>query len=283
MTSNTWQDTLKKSVTLLNRSTKDRKQASALLWSGAQTAIEEWQPSADTDAQGEGLYAEVLDALGEGRKGDASKIKSVALATVEHGLVLSQYDNLSKAYAEATRLTKTVKIHAAEDEAADEAVQKIAATAPKSSSKPEGAAQIVLSKGVDDAARLLVDALVGEGKHKSEDLAAARALLRALQQEVAGRIAKPEPVKKAAAPKTKGAAKKATVKSSATKAKAEVAEAKPKPVARKAAQVKKAAAPVVEEHDDLDDLLDEVEETAPAPVKKAAPVRRAAPVKRPAR
>lgn len=278
----TWQATLDKSATLFERSGKARKQASSLLWTGAQEATEEWMGGdSDTDVNAEMLYANVLDILGTPRKGDASKIKSVALAVKNNGLVLSLYPNLSKAYAEATRLTKTVAAHAAEDTAADEAVAAIQESAPKSSSTPEGAALIVLSKGVDEAARLLLDAL------GATNTAAHRSLMRAISQEIAGRIAPaPKPAKKASAPKPKASAKAKAPKAGA---------AKPKPAAKKAAAVSKPR-PASKQVEDVDlpedeptvgDMFEEFEVDAPeavAPaeaqvVTKPKPVRRG-PVRR---
>lgn len=239
----TWQATLHKSAVLFDRSGKARKQASNLLWEGAKAGIESWLPEADNDVSAEGLYTEIMDLLGKPRKGDASKIKTVALAAKNNGLVLSIYPNLSKAYAEATRLTKTVQVHAAEDEAAEKAIEDLAAHAPKSSSTPEGAAQIVLAQGVDEAARLLLDAL---GK---DNAAAHRAFMRAVSQETAGRV-KPATPKVTAGPKAgakqvvpnekvdrvplgDGASKakpKAAPKADGKKAKAAPVKAKAKPV-----------------------------------------------------
>lgn len=272
--SGTWQATLTKSATLFDRSGKARKQASALLWDGAQVGITEWLDNSDTDVHAEVLYADVLDILGTPRKGDASKIKSVALAVKNNGLVLSLYPNLSKAYAEANRLTKTVKQHADEDHAADEAVSAIQQTAPKSSSTPEGAALIVLSKGVDEAARLLLDAL------GATNTAAHRSLLRAISQEIAGRVQPaPKPQKKATAPK--GAAKKAA-KATGTKAKATKAATKPKPVRKPVeADDTAAEAPTVDDmfaEIEAEDSADEQVVTAPK-ASKPKPVRRG-PVKR---
>jgi hypothetical protein len=225
-----WQETLAKSAALQDRVKKGSARASALLWEGAQEAINQWVPKSERDENGEKLGAAVTEALGKSRKGDASKIKTVALAVKNNGLVLSQH---SKAYAEATRLTKTVKVHIAEDEAADEAVSAIAA--PKSTSSPEGAAKIVLSKGVDEAARLLLNEL------GAENIAAHRAFMRAISQEIVGRIPKPapKPPKKAAPKKGAKAAKKAAPKKAAPKA----ASTKAKPVAVKSAPAK--AKPVV--------------------------------------
>lgn len=285
----TWQATLDKSATLFERSGKARKQASSLLWTGAQEATSEWmEGDSDTDVNAEVLYANVLDILGVPRKGDASKIKSVALAVKNNGLVLSLYPNLSKAYAEATRLTKTVQVQAAEDTAADEAVAAIADSAPKSSSTPEGSALIVLSKGVDEAARLLLDAL------GATNTAAHRALLRAISQEIAGRIAPaPKPAKKAAAPKPKpaakgkapkpgdGAAKAKPVKATGAAKKAAVA-ARPKPAAKPVADVTDVDLP--DEEPTVGDMFEEFagEEQAEvevAPATKPKPVRRG-PVRR---
>lgn len=217
-----WQESLEKSAVLMGKSTEARKKASALLWSGAQAAIAEWTPKADTDSTGETLYGSIIDVLGTKRKGDASKIKTVAVATVRHGLVLASHENLSKAYAEAIRLTKTVADEAAEDDAAEKAIEALAANVPNSTTTVEGAALILLGKGIDGAVVAILDALGANNE------AAHRAFMRALSSEIADRVqaAKPKPVAKAAGPKTgatqatKAAAPKATVADGATKAKA---------------------------------------------------------------
>lgn len=273
MTTTKWQDTLATSVKKAEQGAKYKKLAGQLLWDGAQAAITEWIDGADSDDEGEQLQADVNEAMGNSRKGDASKIKTVALAVVGSGLVLAEYDNLSKAYAEAIKRTKTVKVHAAEDEAADEAVQNI--NAPKTATKAEGAALIVMATGVDEAARLLLAAL------GTENHAAHKAFLRAIAQEAAGLIPKPEPKPKAE-PKAK-TAKKASAKPASEKAKAPApAKAKAKPVkkaAKKVAPEPDLEEPTVEADDMFADLDDEADE-APAPVKKAAkPVRRG-PVRR---
>lgn len=232
----TWQEALQRSSTLLDRSSKARKQASILLWTGAQTAIEEWLPGSADDVAGENLYNEVRDILGVHRKGDASKIKSVAVAVKDHGLVLTMYPNLFKAYAEAVRLTKTSQAQAIEDDAAEKAIENI--DVPKSTTTVEGAAAILLGKGIDGAVVAILDAL---GANNFE---AHRALIRAFSTEVAARVqaAKPKPVaKKAAGPKGtaqqatggSGSSPKAAVKTAGTKAKPAKATAgtKAKPVA----------------------------------------------------
>jgi hypothetical protein len=222
----TWQEALQRSATLLDRSTKARKQASTLLWTGAQTAIEEWLPNSDTDVSGENLYNEVLDILGKPRKGDASKVKTVALAVKDHGLVLTIHPNLSKAYAEAVRLTKTSQVHADEDDAAEKAVEALAEQVPHSTTTVEGAALILLSKGIDGAVVAILDALGAnnEGAHRS--------FMRAVSTEIAARVqaAKPKPQPKApSTPKGKATpAKTAAVKTATAKAK--TTKAKPVPV-----------------------------------------------------
>lgn len=296
-----WQETLNKSATLLDRSNKGRARATALLWDGAQVAIESWMDgNSDRDVHAEVLQADVMDALGgKSRKGDASKIKTVALAVKNNGLDLGAtvpdkkdpsksvlvFTNLSKAYAEAIRLTKTAETQASEDSAADEAIQAI--NAPKSSSTPEGAAAIVLSQGTDEAARLLLDAL---GK---ENLPAHRAFLRAISQEIAGRVPKPAP-KPPKAPKAakKATAKKATVSSGAAKAKPKAGTTATKKAAPVAAKPKpKPSVPSTPDEDpsnaDMFDLIEGDEDVVvegtvvgddPAPTPKAKP--RRGPVRR---
>lgn len=296
----TWQEALQRSTNLLDRSTKARKQASTLLWSGAQTAIEEWLPTSSTDVSGENLYSEVLDILGKPRKGDASKIKAVAIAVKDHGLHLSMYPNLSKAYAEASRLTKTVQQEADEDDAADKAVAALAESVPNSTTTVEGAALILLSKGIDGAVVAILDALGANNE------AAHRSFMRAVSTEIAARVqaAKPKPVKagpKAGAtqatgqtstpkatvadgktkakPATKGATKAKPVATSATKGdpnKRILPGTKAKPVAAEQAEPVKGE-PVAEPvHVGTD-----TGEVAEAPVAKKA-ARRAVPVRRPA-
>lgn len=230
----TWQEALHRSSTLLDRSTKARKQASTLLWTGAQTAIEEWLPNSDTDVAGEALYNDVLDALGKPRKGDASKIKTVALAVKDNGLVLTIHPNLSKAYAEAVKLTKTAAVNASEDDAAEKAIENL--SVPKTTGSVEGAAALLLSKGLDGAVVALLDAL------GAQNFDAHRALARAISTEIAARVqaAKPKPAPKAPATDkgkgaqvaTTGSSPKAAVKTAGTKAKPKgAAGTKAKPVA----------------------------------------------------
>jgi hypothetical protein len=242
----TWREALHRSASLLDRSVKARKQASSLLWDGAQTGIEEWLPGADTDVSGENLYNEVLGILGKPRKGDASKIRTVALAVKDHGLVLSVHPNLSKAYTEAVRLTKTVQVHADEDTAAEKAIEAL--SVPNSTTTVEGAAAILLSKGIDGAVVAILDALGATNE------AAHRAFMRAVSTEVAARVqaAKPKPAPKAPA-KPKGAAKvastgsspKAAIKTAGTKAKAgKPTKAKPVAVSSSKGDPNKKALPV---------------------------------------
>lgn len=245
MATKNWLDTLKESATLLGRSENARKKASALLWDGAKSGIEGWD--SDKDPHAEAFYADALDALGTARKGDASKIKTVALAVRNEGLDISEFTNLAKAYGAAVALTKTKKTHAEEDDAAEEAITAIAAEAPKTASTAEAAVKIVLAKGVDEAARLLVEAL------GAENVAAHRSLLRALGQEIAGRqhavaeqakAEKAEATEKARAEREakRAEAAKARAERAAKKPVAKKAAAKPRGAAKKAAVAKPAAA-----------------------------------------
>jgi hypothetical protein len=263
-------------------------------------------PNASTDVSAEGLYNEVLGILGTPRKGDASKIKTVALAVRNHGLILASYPNLSKAYAEATRLTKTVQQQADEDDAADKAIEALADSIPNSTTTVEGAALILLSKGIDGAVVAILDALGANNE------AAHRSFMRALSTEIASRVqaAKPKPVAKAGpkagavqAGATGSTTTKATPKSGAAKAKpvqsVSKGDANKRPLPGKAKPVTKAkpatevshteaevvaveakGEPVTEPVHAGDDTPDHTE--VPTPVAKKA-ARRAVPVRRPAR
>lgn len=220
-----WKAALAKSSEYQDKANADRTKSSRFLWDGAQGAINAWKP--DTDKNAEALYGDVLGALGKSRKGDASKIKTVALAVRNNGLVLSTFPNLAKAYAEAKRLTTTAKAQEAEDKAITAATQALAESAPKSASTPENAAKIVMAEGPVKAAAMLLDAL-GVDAHEAH-----RAFIRALAQEAAGRV-KP----KAKAPKAgpKSGAKQATKAAPATAKKAAAKKvAAKKPAAKVAA------------------------------------------------
>ena len=265
-----WQEALKKSTDLLNKSKNDRKKSTTLLWSGARAGIVEWATVRASDTDGETLYNKVIEALGRSRKGDASKIRTVALASRDNGLNITDYKSLTEAYAAAVRLRKTEVVEAEEDTAADEAVSEIAKTAPKTAGTPESAAQLLLSKGLDETARILLDAL-GADNHKAH-----RALLRAMVQEVGGR-AKPEEKKagnsgaeKPGAEKAteRKATPKATVKSGQTKAKTEPAKAKAEPAKAKATP----KATVKAEPVKAEPVKDEPVKDEPAAKKRAVPV-----------
>ena len=300
-----WQDSLNKSALLLDKSAKARTTASKLLWNGAKSGIEGWD--AENDASAEGFAAEVLAILGTSRKGDASKIKTVALAVANNGLDLDEYDNLAKAYAAATHLTKTVKVEAAEDDAAEQAIAQI--EAPKTASNPDSAAKMLHSKGVDGAVVAILDAM------GSDNEAAHRAFMRAVSTEIGARtkaakdavaeatkaereeaaaVKQAERDAKAAeAAEKKAAAKAALAEKAAADKKAKPAAAKAKPAAKattattkaKPATTKTKPAPVSEPvHagddvpdsvlDESDDAIDAVEAAAPVTKKRPVPVKR---------
>lgn len=224
----TWQDTIVKSAILKERAAKGDQKAGELLWAGAQEGINDWLPNSSTDASAEGLYSTLVGLMGRSRKGDASKIAKVAVAVADKGLVMSSFTSLSRAYAEARNLIDTSVANEQEDTAAEELAEAILAAAPKSTSSLDGAAKIVLGAGVDEASRVLVDAVIDAAGSYEKAEPVLRSLLRALSQEVAGKKPKPEPKAKAPA-KPKGDAVK---KAAPAKAKPASEKAKPKPKAK---------------------------------------------------
>jgi len=78
-----------------------RKRSSVLLWKGALALIETW--NSDLDPDGDGLYAQALEAVGKQRKSAASKIRTVALAARDLDLHPECYGNLNEAYRNARR------------------------------------------------------------------------------------------------------------------------------------------------------------------------------------
>lgn len=273
-----WQAALSKSADLLDRSAKNRKQASSLLWEGAKTGIGVWLPTSATDVSAEALHTEVLGILGKSRKGDASKIRTVAVAVRNNGLDVTAYDNLSKAYAEARRLTVQVRQDAEDDDAAEKALEAI--EVPKTTTTVDGAAALLLSKGIDGAVVAILDTL------GSDNTAAHRSFLRAVSTEINSRVQaaakaesdakRDEAAKKRAEREAEAKAKaeeKAKKIADAKEAKAKEAKAKAK-TAKKAAAAKKATPKRAE-------VSETKTKTKATPVKKAA-VKKAV-VKRPAR
>lgn len=282
----TWQDTIVKSGVLKSKAEAGDKKAGQLLWAGAQEGINDWLPNSGEDASGEGLYQTLLTLLGKSRKGDASKIKTVAVAVKESGLILSSYSSLSQAYGEAKRLTDAVPAQAKEDDAAEALTEAINESAPKSTSSIEGAAKILLGQGVDEASRVLVSSIIDAAGDYDKAEPVLRSFLRSLSQEVTGRKPKPEPKVKAPAKPKGETVKKATAKPAASKAKPAATKAKPKPAPVEADLTEDeddylSEDAVVQDglDSDLSDLLDdEVDadtevETPEVPVKtKAKPV-----------
>ena len=269
-TKGSWQDTLDKSATLTDRSVAARKKASALLWDGAQDAIDEWLDNA-TDESAEGLYDEVISILGEARKGDASKIKTVALAFAADKIGdLANFPNLFKAYGAAVKATKGAKEEKEQDDAAEKAVESI--VAPKTASTVESAAALLLSKGIDGAVVAILDAL--NGGADENNTSAHRAFLRAVSTEIGARD---QAVKDAA--KKEAAAALAQKKAEREKVAAEKKAEREKVAAEKKAEREKAKAEKAASEDEGEGS-DEPAPKRKAPVKRAAPAKRAAPVKR---
>jgi hypothetical protein len=269
-----WGDMLAKSSTLKARAGKADKQAGVLLWNGAKGAISEWTES-KIDTTGETLYNDVIAALGRSRKGDASKIKLVALAFTQHGLDLTAHDGLSKAYAEARRLLQINVRNDSDDEIAEELTAAI--DAPKTASSLSSAAAMLLANGIDAAVVALLDKIkdaADDDQAKTES--AYRSFLRAGTAEVAARVkfvadqaskakheaneaTRAEREEQAAARKAAQAAK---VKATPVKAAAKSAPVKATPAAKKPVPAKATASP----------------KPAAAPVKRPAPVVRPKPV-----
>jgi hypothetical protein len=97
-----WRALLEQSTQAHLTGQRAKQDSARLLWLGAKAAVKAWRPS--TDPTGERLYRRTLIALGGSRKGSASKIKTVALATVEYDLNLDAYGSLNGAYQAAQRL-----------------------------------------------------------------------------------------------------------------------------------------------------------------------------------
>lgn len=291
----TWQESIVQSGVLKARAEGADKKAGELLWAGAQEGINAWLPESEQDASAEGLYNEVIGLMGRARKGDASKIAKVAVAVKDKGLSLSSFTTLSRAYSAARELLDAAPQHASEDTAAEALAEAIAETAPKTATGLEGAAKILLSKGVDEASRVVVAAVIEAAGSYEKAEPVLRSLMRSLSQEVVG--TKPKTVTAVKATKTtdKGdAVKPATVvKPASEKADTKKAKAKPKQVTDESLNLNEDDEPSDEDilsneqiegaiNGELEDLLsDEVDEdtevTVPdVPVKskkdKAKPV-----------
>lgn len=210
-----WEKALQESTKLKAEAGTRNAKSGKLLWSGAVGAIKDWMQTSD---DGEELYNQTKAALGDSRKGDASKIRTVGDAVRNHGLDTKEFKSLAQAYGEARRLTETVRVEAEEDAVATEAVESI--DPPKTASTVDGAAKIVLKDGLDEAARALFDALGADatGAH--------RALLRSFTQEVNARVkAQHDAEREAKAAEAK--AMKAAKADEAKAAKGDAAPAKP--------------------------------------------------------
>lgn len=100
-----WESLLNESADYWRKATENKREASKFLWLGAKAAIRTWGANEmNDDLMGEYLYRATLIALGGTRKGSASKIKTVALATKLYGLDIDAYGSLNAAYLEAQRL-----------------------------------------------------------------------------------------------------------------------------------------------------------------------------------
>ena len=188
----TWAETLRAAARKLDTAAVTAREGNSLVWLGGAAAIADVTSGSDYD--GIAFYEQLLGALGQPRKGTASKLRTVADAVIEHGLDTSEHKSLAAAYNAARALNRTRTVEVAEDTALDEALSAL--IAPKSTSTIEGAAKLLLSKGEDEAVRQIFDAIGGD------NFAALRSFVRAATQELSGRVkASQEAAKKEAAAK----------------------------------------------------------------------------------
>ena len=293
----TWAETLRAAARKLDTAAVTAREGNSLVWLGGAAAIADVTSGSDYD--GTAFYEQLLGALGQPRKGTASKLRTVADAVVEHGLDTSEHKSLAAAYNAARALNRTRTVEVAEDTALDEALSAL--IAPKSTSTIEGAAKLLLSKGEDEAVRQIFDAIGGD------NFAALRSFVRAATQELSGRVkasqeaAKKEAAAKAAAKRAKAAQDKQDKKSGEKKAPVrrasgtrkapakkvepeQVEQAEPEQAAKPARQVRKprakAPAPKAEpELENTEPTLDGGEAPAPRVVRRV--VRRPAAKGRP--
>lgn len=293
----TWAETLRAAARKLDTAAVTAREGNSLVWLGGAAAIADVTSGSDYD--GIAFYEQLLGALGQPRKGTASKLRTVADAVVEHGLDTSEHKSLAAAYNAARALNRTRTVEVAEDTALDEALSVL--IAPKSTSTIEGAAKLLLSKGEDEAVRQIFDAIGGD------NFAALRSFVRAATQELSGRVkasqeaAKKEAAAKAAKKRAKAAQDKQDKKSGEKKAPVrrasgtrkapakkvepeQVEQAEPEQAAKPARQVRKprakAPAPKAEhELGNTEPTLDGGEAPAPRVVRRV--VRRPAAKGRP--
>ena len=293
----TWAETLRAAARKLDTAAVTAREGNSLVWLGGAAAIADVTSGSDYD--GTAFYEQLLGALGQPRKGTASKLRTVADAVVEHGLDTSEHKSLAAAYGAARALNRTRTVEVAEDTALDEALSVL--IAPKSTSTIEGAAKLLLSKGEDEAVRQIFDAIGGD------NFAALRSFVRAATQELSGRVkasqeaAKKEAAAKAAKKRAKAAQDKQDKKSGEKKAPVrrasgirkapakkvepeQVEQAEPEQAAKPARQVRKprakAPAPKAEpELENTEPTLDGGEAPAPRVVRRV--VRRPAAKGRP--
>ena len=290
----TWAETLRAAARKLDTAAVTAREGNSLVWLGGAAAIADVTSGSDYD--GIAFYEQLIGALGQPRKGTASKLRTVADAVVEHGLDTSEHKSLAAAYNAARALNRTRTVEVAEDTALDEALSVL--IAPKSTSTIEGAAKLLLSKGEDEAVRQIFDAIGGD------NFAALRSFVRAATQELSGRVkasqeaAKKEAAAKAAKKRAKAAQDKQDKKSGEKKApvrrasgtrkapakKVEPEQAEPEQAAKPARQVRKprakAPAPKAEpELENTEPTLDGGEAPAPRVVRRV--VRRPAAKGRP--
>lgn len=238
----TWRIALQQAGLQKDEARANTKEAGQAAWAAARAGIEEWLTVKGADPEAQAFHGEVLRYYGKARKGEASKIRTIALATANNVLDPNAYRTLGAAYAAALKLTKIADVNATEDAALAASAAALAALAALEAASaptgtPESMASTIMALGAKKAVTLMLDAL-GE-----DNLPAHRALLRELSKQVGERNEKAQA--KTAASTPAKPAKDKTVPKADVKPAAPAKPAKTKPAPAKPAKADvKPAVPV---------------------------------------
>jgi hypothetical protein len=229
----TWRIALQQAGLQKDEARANTKEAGQAAWAAARAGIEEWLTVKGADPEAQAFHGEVLRYYGKARKGEASKIRTIALATANNVLDPNAYRTLGAAYAAALKLTKIADVNATEDAALAASAAALAALAAASAptGTPESMASTIMALGAKKAVTLMLDAL-GE-----DNLPAHRALLRELSKQVGERNEKAQAKTTASTPAKDKTVPKADVKPAAP---AKPAKTKPAPAKPAKADVKPA-------------------------------------------
>ncbi len=176
-----WRKEMEAAAKLRDSADSSIGRATSKVWNACRGGVTEWlSGNAADDGNADELHGEFIELYGKARRGDCSKMRTVALAARDHGLNLDEFESLSKAYASARALVVVKQQHADEDEIGEATSEAIAKTAPKTATSVDSAAMILLSRGFDETARALVEALEANSPDPTK---AALSLIRAISEE----------------------------------------------------------------------------------------------------